>query len=412
MRELDIEHDKLFRYAGRSWLEIDIDQLGINIEAVKENLNDNVKFYAVVKANAYGYGAVEIAREMSKHGVLGFAVATLDEAIDLREHDIKESILMLSFSELERADLAANYNLSFTIPSLDFAKALDNIYKNIGKVAKVHIAVDTGMGRIGFQADLEESRTEILSILEMENLEIEGIYTHFSTASGSDYSEGKDSENNARKFFYQQLATFNSLLADLKSAGLEIPIVHAANSASILSYPESQFDAVRVGIIAYGIYPSRNLFLERENKAVKPVISWKSRVHQVKNIKAGGSIGYDRRFVTKHDMKIAVIPVGYADGFSRSMFEKAQVLYNGVRCNVVGAVCMDMLMIDCGPLNFEPKIGDVIELIDPNVGFEYVDVYDQATWRDTIPYEIGTSISLRIPRVYKKNERIYRIVWY
>lgn len=408
MREVILKKSEdLYKYIGRTWVEIDLNQLKTNFQIVKSMLAEKTGIIMVLKANAYGHGAVELAKEVSTFGPLGFAVASLDEGLELREHGIEEPILLLSCNELERASEGIEADLTFSLISKEFGEKLSEAAKSLGKKAKVHVTLDSGMGRLGFKTDAINSLQEVEYLYNLGTLEFNGIYTHFATADGHDYSTGGDLRPLAEDYMKQQKQKFDDFVEDLEVRGIHIPLHHVSNSGAIVTKPDFHLEAVRSGIISYGIYPSENGFVP----GVQPILSWKTRVMQVKHLKAGDTVSYDRHYVAEKDMTIAVLPVGYADGYDRDMNGSAQVQYKGIKCDVIGTICMDMLMIDCSGLDFEPQVGDVVDLISNELGNDYINVYNHASWRSTIPYEVCTSISYRSPRVYFRNGKAEKIAW-
>ncbi len=407
MTEKLITNEELFENIGRTWLEIDVNKLIRNFRTIQNSLESDTGIIVVLKANGYGHGAIEVARVLSAldNGPTAFAVASLDEGLDLRKSGITEEILLLSANEHERSLEAILADLSFTVPTLNFAHRLNDIASKYNRRAKIHLKLDTGMGRLGLDSRSEDIADQVLEVFAMENLNIRGLYTHFSTADGEDYSTGRDVRDLANQYFDMQLDLYMEVVKIIEEHGYEIPMKHVANSGTIIAHKNAQIDAVRVGILAYGVYPSDNGYMAE----ISPALSWKTRVIQVKDIKEGYGVSYNRQFIADKDMTIAVLPIGYADGYSRNMGGVASVEYNGVKCPVIGVVCMDILMIDCSNLDFEPQEGDIVDLIVDHEGRE-VNVYDHAKWQDTIPYEVYTSIAQRVPRVYKKDDEIYKIV--
>ena len=407
MKEKLITRDDLYLHSGRTWVEIDVEQLIKNYRTIKTSLKDETQIIVVLKANGYGHGSVEIAKTLSEldDAPSGFAVASLDEGLQLRENGINKDILLFSFNELERSAEAINADLTLTVASENFGAKVNQTASDLGKTAKVHLKLDTGMSRLGFNAFDDGVVDKMLDISKLENLDITGMYTHFATADGEDYSTGRDVHKLADEYFEMQLDKYLEVVSKLEERGLHIGLKHTANSGTIIAHKEAQMDAVRVGILVYGAYPSDNGYMAE----IKPIMSWKTRVMQVKKIKAGTSVSYNRQYVAAKDMTIAVLPVGYADGYNRQMSGHAYVNYKGINCPVIGMVNMDIIMIDCSEVDSAAE-GDEVYLMLDHEGTD-VNVYHHSKWQGTIPYEIYTSIAQRVPRIYKRGKEIYKAVW-
>lgn len=373
--------------------EINLDNLQHNISEIKRITSSGAFLCAVVKADAYGHGAVEVANTALSCGAKYLAVAILEEAVFLREAGIKAPILILGFTPEEQFDKIVKYGITQTVYNLNSAKLLSKKAKECGVKAKVHIKLDTGMSRIGFQAQMS-CLPEIEEIFKLPGIEVEGIFTHFAKADEKDKS-----------FTKEQYEKFDMIVKALESRGFRIPIKHVANSAAIIDLPEMHLDMVRPGIILYGIYPSDEV--KREKINLKPVMSFKTRVSHVKRVPAGTPISYGGTFVTKRESVIATLPVGYADGYPRLLSSRAEVLIKGKRAPIVGRICMDQCMVDVTDV---PGVrpGDDVELFGEGKNGE-VTADEIARIVGTIPYEIVCGISKRVPRIYIKNGKIIKI---
>lgn len=368
------------------WAEINLDNFIYNIDQIKKRAK-NSEIIAVVKANAYGHGAIEIAKTLVECDIKKLAVANIVEGIELRDNNIDIPIMILGISEEYAIDSILKYNFEPTVSTVNFAKKLNEKAKSLNKIINIHIAIDSGMGRIGFRND-ENSILEIVKISKLSNIHIESIYTHFSTA---------DSKN--KEYSLKQLSIYKEMLGVLEKLGVNIPKKNLSNSAAILDLEDAHFDCVRPGIIQYGYYPSNEV-----NKKVldlKPVLSWKSRILYLKEVEANEYIGYNQNFKTTKKTKIATIPVGYADGYSRGLSNKGKVIINGTLAPILGNVCMDQIMVDVSEVK-NVATGDEVILLgsDGDVKFDAEDI---ANILNTISYEVLCLIGRRTPRIYIRN---------
>lgn len=377
------------------WAEIDLDALAYNMRNIKKIVKEK-EVIGVVKADAYGHGAVEVSKVLVENGASRLAVAVITEAVELRKNDIKAPIMILGYTPLEFGEILINNDIEQTVYDLEYAKKLSDTALNIGKKAKIHIALDTGMGRIGFLPN-EDSLKEVLEIASLKGIEIVGIFTHFSTA---------DEEN--KEYTYEQFSKIKKFNNMLLEKGVDIPLKHASNSGAIIDLPETYLDCVRAGIILYGYYPSDEV--KKESLPLKPVLTLKTKIVHVKNLDKDMYISYGRTFKTERDSIIATIPIGYADGYSRLLSGKAKVIINGKFAKVVGRICMDQCMIDVTDVG-DVKVGDEVILLgeDNNLKFN---ADDMAEIIGTINYDILCMIKHRIPRVYIKDNKIFKIINY
>lgn len=375
------------------WAEINLDNLIHNINGIKKLLKPGVEYMAVVKADAYGHGAVEAARVCVECGIKWLAVAMLDEALELRNSGIGCSILVLGFTPPGLIDDVVKHNISQTCYSYELAKALSDAAVRHNKTARVHIAVDSGMGRLGFLPD-EESAKAVQEISMLPGICMEGIFTHFAAADEKDKS-----------YTIEQYTKFMGFINMLKSMGVEHLMKHAGNSAATIDLPEFQLDCVRPGIIQYGLYPSDEVLKDKID--LKPVMSLKANIVHVKEVDAGTSISYGRKYITKRKSRIATLPIGYADGYTRLYFEKAKVIVNGTYAPVVGRICMDQCMIDVTYAG-DVKVGDEVILLGSE-GSLAITADDLANMMGTINYEIVCMVGRRVPRVYIKDGSILKV---
>lgn len=360
-----------------TWAEIDLRNLLHNLRQVRQIVSFKTKIMACVKADAYGHGLIPVARALSK-AADSFSVASIDEAILLRKAKITLPILVLG--NILKEDIAplVTHDISQTVCSRELAVALDKIAGQKGRKIKVHVKIDTGMGRIGVVHT--EALNFIRKIRGLKNLQFEGIYTHFSCA---------DTNPN---FTMYQLGVFEEILMDLSKHGIIFPYVHAANSLGIVNYKSSHFNVVRPGLILYGLSLQENVPVN-----LKPVLSLKTKVVYVKKVPAGWGISYGHTYVTENDTFIATLPVGYGDGYPRNLSNKAPVLIKGRLLKVCGTVCMDQTMVDVG--NLKVKAGDEVVLIGTQAG-KHITTEELARLSGTIPYEIVCGLGSRIPRIY------------
>ncbi len=369
-----------------TWAEINLDNIEFNLNNIKKLLNEDTKICAVLKANAYGHGSVELAKFLENKDIDYFAVARLEEAIELRENNIKMPILCLGFVPEHSLELAIKNNITLTIYSLDMAKKLNDISNDMDCRANIHIKLDTGMGRIGFEPS-EASIDEIVEISNLKNLYIEGIYTHFAKADEVD-----------KDFTYKQVSRFKFIVEGLDNKGIQVPIKHVSNSAATMDLQDLNFNMVRCGIVLYGYYPSDEVVKER--LPLKPVMTLKTRVAHIKDVEENTGISYGLKYKTQSKERIVTIPIGYADGFTR-MQNNPKVSIKGELFDVIGRICMDQCMVRIDK-DIDIKIGDeVIIFGESNIDADYL-----AKDLGTISYEIVCMVSRRVDRVYKERNVI------
>ena len=364
-----------------TWAEIDLGAIEYNYRQVKRLVGKDVKIMAVVKANGYGHGTVEVSVVLEKIGVDYLGVATTDEAVRLRDHGIKTPVLILGSVLPSEVRVAIDKDITLTLCSYDLLREIKK-ETAAGAKAKVHIKIDTGMGRIGIWH--EEALHFIKNLQQEKNIIIDGIYTHFSSAGRDDF------------FTNYQIEAFENLLKQLEGFDIQIPVKHAANSIATVDFKRSHLNLVRPGLIIYEMYPKHTF---PKLIKLKPALSLKTKIVYIKDTPPGRSISYGRTFITQKHTKIATLPIGYADGYERNLSNKAEVLVKGQRAPVIGKVTMDQTMIDVGHIR-GVKLGDEVVLIGKQ-GRNEIRTEKLARLAGTIAYEVVCSISNRVPRVYK-----------
>lgn len=370
------------------WAEIDLDALKDNLSAIKSVAKKTLPI-AVIKADAYGHGAVQIGKELSEMGVNFFAVSCLREALELKHGNIDAKILILGYTDPENAQILAENNISQAVYSLDYARQLSARLN--GKKLSVHIKLNTGMNRIGFNCcDTDLPTKEIITALRLDGICFEGIFTHFAAADKCGDASGE--------FTKTQYNRFLAVCENLKEYGLSAKYRHCCNSAATLLNPEMHLDAVRTGIILYGLTPDSGLELPI---ILKPVLSLKATVSMVHKIRAGDTASYGRTFTAKEDMLLATVTAGYADGYPRFLSNCGKVIINGEFCPIVGKVCMDQTVVDITHCK-NITAGDEVVLIGSSQN-KHITAEELASLGNTINYEIVCGISRRVPRIYIKN---------
>ena len=382
---------------NRAWAEINLDNIAHNVREIRRVTNKNAEIMGVVKADAYGHGVFEVTRTLLSNGVSRLAVSMLDEAIQLRREGIEVPILILGYTDPARANEILENDVTQSVYSHELAQALSKEAVRQGKKVKLHIKIDTGMSRIGFMPGYSAVKN-VIEIEKLPNVIIEGLFTHFASADERD-----------RDYTLMQFEKFMSICCELQRIGIHIPVKHCANSAGIIEYPEMHLDMVRPGIILYGMYPSNEVCKEKID--LKPAMTLKANVIMVKEVEKNTPISYGRIFTTERKSKIATIPIGYADGYSRMLSNKGRVLINGQFAPVVGRICMDQCMIDVTDIEGDVEVGDEIVLIGEQ-GQRNISVEDVAETIGIINYELVCIVGKRIPRAYVQNGKISKILNY
>lgn len=367
-----------------AWVEINREKAIHNLLEVRRAVGQNRKICAVVKADSYGMGSIEMSKMYLKNGVDMFAVAVIGEALELRGEIEGIDILVLGYTTEEYFEDAINNDITLTIYNYEHAAKLNAAAKKMNRVAKIHIKVETGMNRLGF-LPTEENADLVALISTMDNVKIQGAYTHFARADEKDKTAA---QLQAKRYF--------SFIDMLEKRDVTIPIKHIANSAAIIDLPEYYLDMVRPGIILSGFYPSNEVNMNEY--IFKPCVTLKARLANVKELEAGEGIGYGHLFKTTGKTIVGTIPLGYADGYSRLFSNNGYVVIKGVKCQILGKVCMDQFMVDLSNVN-NPQIGDeVIVYGDGTDGAMTAE--DAANVRKTISYEVLTNLGKRLPRKY------------
>jgi len=370
---------------NRAWAEVSLDAIARNFNAIRKIVNKDANIMCVVKADAYGHGAIEVGRRLLSCGAAALAVATIEEAIQLRQAEITSPILILGYTNPRKCNEIVQHDITQTIFSYDTAKQLSDVAVGLNKKAKIHIKIDTGMTRIGLRTD-KDSISVIQQISILPGIEIEGIFTHFAAADQSDKS-----------YTNMQFDSFMQFNRELEKSGLCIPIKHVCNSAGIIECPEMHLNLVRPGIILYGLYPSSEV--DKSRIYLEPALSLKARITMVKDVVAETPVSYGCTYITRHLSRIATVAIGYGDGFSRLLSNKGHVLVNGELAPIIGRICMDQCMIDVSSLKNDVAVGDEVVLIGRQ-GTDEISAGQLADEIGTISYEIVCAIGKRIPRIY------------
>lgn len=385
----------------RSWAEINLDNIAHNVRTIRRKVHKSCEILGVVKADAYGHGVSKVVPVMLANGVTRLAVTMLDEAIELRAMGIDVPILVMSYTDPGRAEEILRYKITQTVYTRELASALSETAVKLGINARIHIKVDTGMGRLGFMAGYEAIKA-ITWIRTLPGIIVEGLYTHFASA---------DEEDTA--YTDKQFELFMGISRELDRIGLHIPLKHVCNSAATMRFASMHLDMVRPGLIVYGMVPAGcpGAWLD-----LRPAMSLKSNIILVKKVPPGTAISYGRKFVTKKESLIGTIPIGYADGYSRRLSGKAEVMVHGARVPVAGSICMDNCMVDLTGLPEDNiQIGDEIVLFGSQLyeGKEGMITVDElAGWLDSINYEVTCLIGRRVPRAYHSDGMIRHVQSY
>ncbi len=373
------------------WAEINLDNLAHNIREVRRVTAKNTKIMAVIKADGYGHGASPIGQTLLENGADCFAVATLSEAIRLRLDYPTTPILILGYTPNEMAPDVAKYQLTQTIYNVEQATYYNDYAAANNTVIKVHLKIDTGMSRLGFMWNDQSDR--VVRCFDLKNLDVEGVYTHFARADEID-----------KAFTKLQVSRYLNVVERIENAGFKIAIKHVSNSAAIIDLPQYNFDMVRAGIMLYGLYPSSDVDVSKVK--LREVMALRARVANVKTLPSGIGISYGHKYSTDSEQIIATLPLGYADGFTRMLSGKGDVLYNGARLPIVGRICMDQCMIMA---NKDIKIGDIVTLFGKD-HHHFKSIDEVANALHTINYEIVCMIGKRIPRSYLSGGQV--LAWH
>ncbi|MEW6578249.1 MAG: alanine racemase [Chloroflexota bacterium] len=368
--------------APLTYIEVDLEAIAHNVRAIKRHVGPRVALMAVVKANAYGHGALEVARTALQHGASRLAVARAAEGVHLREAGITDPILVMGYTLIHDIEEAVAHHLTLTVNDMASAETVSALAGRLGRAVPIHVKIDTGMGRFGLLPD------EVLPFVDrlaaLPGVWVEGLFTHFAVADLAD-----------KEYTRHQFRVFQRVRAQLEAANHRIPICHVANSAATLDLLEMHLDAVRAGIAIYGLRPSSEV-----DPAVplRPALSLKSHVTRVRTLPAGASISYGRTYVTPRAMPVALIPVGYGDGYHRLISNRGAALINGQRAPIVGRVCMDQLVVDVSQTG--PVAVNSEAVLIGRQGESCITAEEVATWAETINYEVTTALLPRVPRLY------------
>lgn len=375
------EKETYYRVQAR----VSLDAIRHNLQEIRRSIDPGTKLMVIIKADAYGHGAVPLAKAIGDSDRIdAYGVAIIEEAVELREAGINKPVLILGYTPKEQYEPVVAYDVEQTIFQYDMARALSEEATRQGKTAKIHIKLDTGMSRIGY-CDSRESIEEIKRIAELDNIKIEGIFSHFARADESEKS-----------CTLSQIERFNSFIAELEREKIYIPLKHISNSAGIIEFKEANYNMVRCGIATYGIYPSD--MVDMKNVKLIPAMELKTHVIYVKDVDAGVGISYGATYVTDKKRRIATIPVGYADGYSRNLSNTGKVIIHGRYAPIVGRICMDQFMADVTDIP-DVKQGDLVTLLGRDED-AYISAEELSAWSHSFPYELICTIGKRIPRVY------------
>ena len=388
-------------FVKRTWAEISLEAIRHNFKEIKSRIDGKAKICCVIKADGYGHGAVEVAHLYEKLGADFFAVSNIDEGIEIRNSGCNLPTVILGYTPVNDAKRLSEHNISQAVFSLEYAKSLsEECVKNNCSV-KIHIKIDTGMSRIGFMCQEfprdNNSIKEITEACNLPNLELEGLFTHFCVSDEAD--EG-------REFTHNQYGNFRYVKEQLENSGLDIKISHCSNSGAIEDYGETYCDMVRAGIILYGLAPSGKL---QGKFDLIPAMTLKTAVAYVKELKKGATVSYGRTFTAEKDMKIATVPIGYADGYIRSNAKDGYMLVNGKKAKIVGRICMDQTMLDVTDIENVNTGDEVIVFGTGENGEPTADLIAQNT--DTINYEVVCLVGKRVPRIYYRNGKITDVMY-
>ena len=375
--------------------DIDLDAVLFNFEQMSRTVPEGTQIMAVVKTDAYGHGAVPLAALLEPQDYLwGFATATVDEAVELRKAGIEKPILVLGYSFPECFEDIVKYDIRQTVFQFEMAELLSKEAVKQNKKVFVHVKLDTGMGRIGYQK-VEEAVHDTVKMKNLPMLELEGVFTHFANA---------DTKN--QEFTFQQLSKFEEMIRAMEAEGVTFELKHCANSAGIIELSERKFDLVRAGIISYGMWPSDEV--KKDVVQLKPILSLKSHVVYVKEVEEGTPVSYGSTWRAEGRRKIATVPVGYGDGYPRSLSNKGYVLIKGYKVPIAGRVCMDQLMVDVTDVPEEIKIGDRVTLIGTD-GEHTITAEELGDLSGRFNYELMCDLGNRIARIYYQNGKIKEI---
>ena len=378
----------MYQEAKRSaWVEVNLTHLDFNIKSILRKVGPSVEVMGIIKADGYGHGAIPVAEVLRQNGVKSFGVATLHEAIALREAGATETIVLLGLTPSEYADILVQYDLTPVVMYSDNAKAFSDAAQTAGKTVEGYVAIDTGMGRIGYLADDLSALEDIKKINALSHFHMKGVFSHFATADALDKS-----------FAHLQESKFQAFTSAMEEAGITVPSKTFANSAAIMELPSTHLDTVRPGIVLYGCYPSSEV--DPAALDIKPVMSVKANISRLVRVPVGFSVGYGRKFIAQRESMIATLPLGYADGYPRPYSDVGWVLVGGKVAPLAGNICMDQCMVDVTDVH-NVKVGDEVILMGTD-GTHTILADDIGLATGTINYEIVCAFGQRLPKVYIK----------
>ncbi len=370
-----------------SWVEIRLDNIVHNVEEIKKFIGPDVRLIAVVKANGYGHGGVAASWAALKGGADMLGVGSPQEGAELRKAGVTEDILVLGGAFPDQLDLVVSYDLIQGVYEKDILFELDKLAQKAGKPIRIHLKVDTGMGRLGFRP---EEMVDIWKlILNLKGIKVEGVFSHFATSAPLD-----------REYSNFQIRRFQKLRNQFHNMEIHIPLWHISNSGGIVNLPEACFNMVRSGLLVYGLYPSDK---KTSSLNIIPALTWKSRIVSLKRLHKGESVSYGRSWIAKKDELIGVIPLGYHDGYDRKLTNRGEVLVRNKRVKIIGDICMDNMMVLLTDIP-DVRVGDEVVLIG-RMGQESISPHDVANWSQTISYEVLCRIGRRVPRIYSWKDR-------
>lgn len=388
-------------FVKRTWAEISLDAIARNFKQIKAKIPNTAKLCCVIKADGYGHGAVELARLYQELGADFFAVSNIDEGIELRSSGITLPVLILGYTPANEAKRLSDFDIAQAVFSLEYAKELSDECQKADCCCKIHIKIDSGMSRLGFMCQQfprdDYSIEEICAACKLPCLKAEGMFTHFCVSD-----EGEE----GKAFTQKQYENFEYVKNELKSRGIGFEFYHCSNSGAIEDYPEVSCNMVRAGIILYGLAPSPKLYGKFD---LEPAMTLKTTVAYVKPLKKGADVSYGRTFTAPKDMKLATVPIGYADGYIRKNAENGYMLVNGKRANIVGRICMDQIMLDVTDID-DVSCGDEVVVFGNGENAEpTADIIAKNT--DTINYEVICLVGKRVPRVYYKDGKVMDVMY-
>lgn len=383
----------------RTWADIDLDNLAYNYSAIRQHVGQNTRLLGVMKADAYGHGAVPMSHQLVELGAEYLAVSNIEEAVQIRRGEIRAPILILGYTPASYAEMMVFMDITQEVHSLEYARELDAQLAGTNYILNVHLKIDTGMTRLGFFANDPTLPVQMEELTGLRHLHVEGVFTHFSCADSL--------HDGDVAFTRKQFDKFQNTIQMMSSLGMQPEIRHCCNSGAAILYPEYAMDMVRPGILVYGVHPSQDT---AEHMALRPVMTLSSTVAQLRDVPAGSQISYGRTMTAKKDLRMAVVPVGYADGLNRAYSSGGSFLIHGREVPIIGRICMDMCMVDVTEVP-DVKVGDTVTVFGVNAG-NIISCDRIAERIGTIPYEVLCAVNKRIPRIYLSDGRPSEVLQY